>query len=254
MMNARLSEVATKVATMLEISSSGDELEGLTQMLISAQEDERQRIAADLHDGVGQCLSVVQFALEGLKQQIGHRLTDADKEKFECLAGCVAQTIDEVRRISMDLRPPMLDDLGVLSAIDWFCSELRQVFTNIDVVLRVNASEDTIPTALKVAIFRIMQEACSNACKYSRANQLSVLLETDAEGIRLEVVDNGVGFDPGSMKHSRARFGLFSMRERATLTDGCLFIRSKPGKGTRVLAAWPESKAAQRVPTRLSIA
>lgn len=203
-------------------------------MLLAAQEDERRRIAADLHDSIGQCLSAAQFAIGGVKQQIRDRLKPAEEEKLDCIQEKLARAVDEVRRISTDIRPPMLDDLGVASAIDWFCADLRKIFTNFDVSQNVCAEEDAIPEPVKVAIFRLVQEACNNACKHSQATRLTVLLVTNAQGIRLEVADDGVGFNPKAMQG----FGLASMRERAKLTNGRLIVRSYPGAGTRILAAW----------------
>lgn len=226
----------------VEERGSADELEDLPRLLLLAQEEERKRIATDLHDEIGQCLSAVQFAFGGLRQQLGDRMTDAEKEVCDGMGRRIARAIGEVRRICMGLRPPMLDDLGVISSIDWFCSELRQVLTNADVIQTVHADEDAIPQRVKLAIFRILQEACGNVCKHSRARRLSVLLETDAEGIRLEVADDGVGFDPASVRRFCGGFGLASMRERATMTDGCLTIRSQAGKGTCVLAVWRANK------------
>lgn len=219
-----------------ERSRSERELQGLTRMLLAAQEDERRRIAADLHDGIGQCLSAAQFAIGGVKQQIRDRLKPAEEEKLDCIQENLARAVEEVRRIAMDIRPPMLDDLGIASAIDWFCADLRKMFTNFDVIQSVCAEEDAIPAPVKEAIFRIVQEACNNACKYSRANRITVLLVTTELGTRLEIVDDGVGFNPNAMQG----FGLASMRERAKLTNGRLVVRSQPGEGTRILAAWGE--------------
>jgi len=233
-MNAQFSEIST----IPEAPASARELEALAKMLLAAQEGERERIAADLHDGIGQCLSTVSFAIERLRQQLGHRLTTAEDENFDCLIDRVSDAIDEVRRISMDLRPALLDDLGIVGTIDWFCGEFRQMCAGMQVIQTVRADEEAIPGAVKLAIFRILQEACSNACKYSRAHRLTVLLDTDAEGIRLEVADDGMGFDPTSTRCRIGAFGLFSMRERARLTDGFLEIRSQPGKGTRILSEW----------------
>ena len=248
-MNAQL----TEIATMLEAPASAQELETLAKMLLTAQEKERQRIASDLHDGIGQSLSTVSFAIGRLRQQVGHRLTAAEDKKFECLIGRISSAIDEVRRVSMDLRPTLLDDLGVVSAIDWFCEEFRQITTGMEIIQTVRADENAIPEPVKLAIFRILQEACSNACKYSQAHRFSVLLETDAEGIRLEVADDGVGFDPASERCRFGAFGLFSMRERARLTDGFLDVLSKPGKGTRIFSAWPVEKAVRRASARSSM-
>jgi len=217
-----------------ERSRSERELQGLTRMLLTAQEDERRRIAADLHDSIGQCLSAAQFAIGGVKQQIRDRLTPLEEEKLDCIQENLARAVDEVRRIAMDIRPPMLDDLGIASAIDWFCADLRRMFSNFDLTQNVCADEDAIPGSVKEAIFRIVQEACNNACKYSRASRIEVFLVTNDEGTRLEVADDGVGFSPDVMQG----FGLASMRERAKLTNGQLVVSSQPGEGTRIRAAW----------------
>jgi len=222
----------------METLASTRELERLTQLLLSAQEEERQRIAADLHDEIGQCLSAVQFAFGGLRQQLDNRLTDAEKEICAGLARRVAHGIEEVRRICVGLRPPMLDDLGVVSAIDWFCSQLHPILIGMDLVQQLRADEDAIPPTAKGAIFRILQDACANACKHSRARRLTVLLETDAEGTPLEVADDGVGFDEAARPWFSEGLGLASMRERAAMTGGRLDIQSQLGKGTCVLAIW----------------
>jgi signal transduction histidine kinase len=230
------------------------DLEDLAQLLLSAQEEERQRIAADLHDEIGQCLSAVQFAFGGLKKQLEDRMTDAEQEACAGLVNRISRTIEEVRQICMGLRPPMLDDLGVISAIDWFCNELRQVLNDVELVQEVRADEDAIPPQAKVAIFRILQEACTNACKHAAPRRLSVLVETDAEGVRLEVADDGVGFDSASVKRFPKGFGLASMRERAAMTGGHLTIRSRVGEGTRVLAVWRAKESVKSTATRRSIA
>jgi len=238
-MKSRLVRRPTAVDADSERVEVERELTDLAQKLLSAQEEERQRIAADLHDGLGQQLSAIKWILEGFVQRVGARLTQPERDGFERLVERTGEAIDEVRRIAMDLRPSMIDDLGVTCAIDWFCAELRHVFTSVAVVQDIRAEEDAIPPKIKASIFRILQEACNNACKYSGANCLSVRLDTDADGIRLAVMDNGIGFDPEAVRQSLKGFGLGSMRERATLTGGRFSLWSKPGEGTEVLVNWP---------------
>jgi signal transduction histidine kinase len=233
-----MNERPNNFAVMREGCRSVPELQDLTQMLLSEQEEERRMIAADLHDEIGQCLSAIQFALGGLRQSMGERVTEPEGEIFDGLIRRVAKTIDEVRRICMGLRPPMLDDIGIVSTIDWFCGELRQLSSSLEVIAKIRVTEDAIPMAVKVAIFRIVQEACGNACKHSRAHRLSILLETDAEGIRLEVTDDGVGFTSALAKGSTGGLGLATMRQRAEMTNGRLDIRSEVGNGTRILVVW----------------
>jgi signal transduction histidine kinase len=216
----------------------------LAHDLLSAHEDERQRIAADLHDGIGQQLSAIKFGLEGALRGLVDRLTPAERGCFETLVTRVGDTIEEARRIAMDLRPPILDDFGATYAVDWLCGELTRVYEAITVIKELNADEDAIPTEIKVDLFRILQEACNNACKHARADRITVRLYTDAEGIRLQVSDNGVGFDPRAVKRLRTGFGLRSMRERALSTGGSLTVSSGTGKGTTVLAHWPVRRMA----------
>jgi signal transduction histidine kinase len=222
------------------------EIKGLTQLLLLAQEEERQRIAADLHDEIGQCLSAVQLSFGGLKQQLEDRLTNGEREIFAGLARRVAQGIEEVRRICMGLRPPMLDDLGVVSAVEWFCSELHRVLPSVELTQNLRADETAIPPSIKLSIFRILQEACANACKHAEASCLSVVLETDAESVRLEVADDGIGFDVTTERRLGDGFGLASMRERAAMSDGHLTIQSQAGEGTRVLAVWRVEESGAR--------
>jgi len=245
----------TKYAEILQALHLKPELEKPNQALLFAQEEERKRIAADLHDGIGQNLSAIQLAIGGLRKALEDRVAAEEDEQFAHLIHYVAQTMEDVRRISMDLRPSMLDDLGIVSTVDWFCDGLRPVLSNagVDMIKTVRASEDAIPAPVKVAIFRIMQEACSNACKHAQPRRLSVLLETDAEGIRLEVADDGMGFRPASVQRTVPGFGLDSMRERAAMTGGHLTIRSQPEKGTRIVATWQAQEAVEETTPRLSI-
>lgn len=216
----------------------------LAHDLLSAHEDERQRIAADLHDGIGQQLSAIKFSLEGVLRGLDGRLSQSERGRLDDLVTRVGETIEEARRIAMDLRPPILDDFGVTYAVRWLCGELHRVYSDMTVVNDLRADEDAIPAEIKVGLFRILQEACNNACKHACADRLCVRLDTDAEGIRLQVSDNGVGFDPRAARRRRAGFGLRSMRERAISTGGILTIRSYPGQGTSICAHWPVRKMA----------
>lgn len=220
------------------LRGAGD-LEALAHELLSAQESERARIAADLHDDIGQQLAAIKFGLDDALQGLAGRLTDVESQLLTAVAARVAEAIEETRRISRDLRPPMLDDLGITYAIDWFCNELRSVYRTIVLRADIRALEEPTSYGSKITVFRILQEACNNACKYSGASELSVRFETDAEGMRLEVADNGAGFDLQQVQQGGRGFGLRSMRERALLSGGRLRILSRPGAGTRILAEWP---------------
>ena len=232
-------DVTARIEAEMTLVRYQHELEDLAGKLLSAQEVERQRIASDLHDGIGQQLSVIRMSLEILLQTNDPAAMIRDCDGLRQLIAHVGRTIEEVRRISMDLRPPMLDDLGVVSATEWFCTELQKVCTPITLIRRICADETAIAQGIKTNLFRILQEACNNACKHSTADQLVVVLETDAEHVRLVVSDDGTGFDPEAAQHGLCGFGLSSMRERASLSGGHLAIHSAPGKGTRIEVIWP---------------
>jgi len=228
------------VCTRGEPGSAG---ECLAHRLLALQEAEREEIAANLHDSLGQQLAAIKFSLDDVVEGLAGRLADAERLSLQAVARRIAEAIEETRRISMDLRPPMLDDLGVIAAIDWLCDELREVYRNVVVRQEIRAEEGAVPDRIKIVIFRILQEASNNACKYAGATELSVSFETDAEGIRLEIADNGVGFDAEAIGRAGRGFGLRSMRERARLAGGRLQICSRPGEGTRVYAEWSAPEA-----------
>jgi two-component system NarL family sensor kinase len=214
------------------------------QAILRILEEERRRIAADLHDGIGQTLSAMKLAVGRLRQLREDRFTDGEDAIFDYLTERLSEAMSDVRRICFDPRPAQLNDQGVINAISGLCHELCHGLNHLDVKLTVRAYESDIPLPLKVAVFRILQEACCNACKHARASHLSILLEADAEGIRLTVADDGVGFTAAPIRPSQRGFGLGSMRRRATMTGGHLSVRSRPGQGTRVVAAWQVEEAA----------
>ena len=169
------------------------------------------------------------------------------------LASIVQRAIAEVRRIVADLRPSVLDDLGVVAATDWLCREFRKVHDPIRLESRIGVPEERIPEELKTAIFRIAQEALNNAAKYSRAAQVRLALEENAGRIELEVRDDGQGFDPRSTPAadgSRKGLGLISMRERAELSGGSFSVESAAGAGTAVRASWPAARETGLQPVR----
>jgi signal transduction histidine kinase len=153
------------------------------------------------------------------------------------------QTIDEVRRIMMDLRPSILDDLGILATISWFCRELQVVYTSMKVEQDIQLAEEDIPEPLKIIIYRILQEALNNAAKHSRASGVLVSLKKVKGRIQLTIEDNGRGFDMKKVAMDDdisvlEGMGLISMRERAELTGGSLVIDSRLNKGTAIIASW----------------
>jgi signal transduction histidine kinase len=223
------------------LSQSQDELRQLSAQLMNIQESERQRIAGDLHDVIGQSLSVVKVAIEEAEQQFINRGAPEAAEVLGQLVPWVKQALGEVRRISMDLRPATIDDLGILPTLTWFFREFGASCRSIVVEPRIAVSEAEIPHALKIVIFRIVQEAFSNIVKHARATRIQVVLQSVGAGVELAVIDNGTGFNAtngGRLMGRSSGLGLSSMRERARVSGGSFTLDSNVGIGTSILVSW----------------
>jgi signal transduction histidine kinase len=217
-----------------ELSRSQADLEEYVRLATDAQEEERNRLARELHDDTIQSLVIAKVELDALASdspvsaQLGARL-----KKVEMT---LAQTIDDLRRFSRDLRPSLLDDLGLVHAIDWLASDL-QARTGISAHLRTSGDERRLSQKDELALFRIVQEALHNVERHAEANDVRVRIHF-GEDVRATVVDNGNGFDMSELSydhHAASKLGLLGIRERAKLARATLSIRSKPSSGTRVV-------------------
>jgi signal transduction histidine kinase len=158
------------------------------------------------------------------------------KEKqLETIIPMIKESIEEVRRIQMDLRPSTLDDLGILATIGWFTREFQKIYSHIFIEKQTDIQEDEVSPPLKTVIYRVMQEALNNIAKHSKADLVRLSLRKIENRIELMIEDNGIGFD---LESSRKGLGLSSMRERAELSGGMFFIESTVGKGTLIRASW----------------
>jgi PAS domain S-box-containing protein len=215
----------------------------LAYQVVQTQEKERKRISQELHDGIGQHLSAIKYRVEHLilTQSAGKR-TPGNNLALDKVIPVIQGAIEEVRRICMDLRPSTLDDLGILATISWFCREFQTTYSGILIQQKIQVEEGQIPEQLKTVIFRIVQEALNNIGKHSQAVQIRLNLAQKDHHLRLEIQDNGVGFDlknAFSLDGSARGMGLAGMKERANLSGGKLTFHSQPGKGTRIHASWP---------------
>jgi PAS domain S-box-containing protein len=213
-------------------------LQVLSEKLLQAQEVERKRIASDLHDSIGQSISAVKFGMENAMREYQSVLPQSGKLYLRGAIEKLRDTIDEVRKISMNLRPSMLDDLGLNATIKWFTREFSSSFPVISVDTQVDIEESDLSDGLKVVIFRIIQESLNNIGKHSEARNVHVELLNAGDKLTLSVKDDGKGFSPDTV-YSGQGFGLSSMRERVKLTAGEFTIESTPGVGTLVHAVWP---------------
>ncbi len=154
--------------------------------------------------------------------------------------GMIQHAIDESRRITADLRPTMLDDLGVVTTLRWFTRHFQSVYPNVSVKTQMIIQETDIPEHLKIVIFRLVQEAFHNIAKHSGAKAVTFRLESSDGRIRLEIEDNGRGFDPAALAgKGKTGLGLVSMRERTEFSGGKMTIDSREGRGTLIRVLWP---------------
>ena len=229
---------------------SQEELRRLSAQLLSVQEEERKRVARELHDGIGQSLSALKFLLENRLQKVEKKFLPGDLRPLESMVPMLQNAIEEVRRMQSDLRPPLLDDLGILATISWFCREYQKIYTGVKVEREVDIQEKEIPNPLKIVIYRVLQEAMNNVAKHGRATQVLLSLRKVSPRIELIIRDNGVGFDLSqvfSRKNVKRGLGLSSMRERTELSGGSFSIHSAKGKGAAIHASWKITEPTQGV-------
>jgi signal transduction histidine kinase len=223
------------------------QLHVLSCQLIDAQETERKKIAAELHDGIGQMMGAIKFQVESLMaNRLPGRRPPTD-EQLGSIVENVRCAMNEVRKIAMDLRPSTLDDLGLLLTIDWFCREFCTMYAGIRIQKQLAAEESAITEERKIVIYRVMQEAMTNIAKYAHATVARLELKDRDDGLYFRIQDDGQGFDVAALPRASCfhGFGLRSMRERVELTGGVFVIESKPGGGTTVQVHWPKQPAAE---------
>ncbi|MEW6514049.1 MAG: histidine kinase [Pseudomonadota bacterium] len=215
-------------------------LRELAAFLQTVREEERTRIARELHDELGQALTALRFDLGWLRGKCGgaQGLGSQAAERVGAALGVVEHSIVSLRRISEDLRPAMLDSLGLAAAIEHHVSQFTQR-TGIPCHLRMNREEFDLAGNLATTVFRIVQEALTNVARHADASKVEVVIDEMDDGIRLSVTDNGRGFAAPTGKKT---FGVLGMRERAAILGGSLDIDSQPGTGTRITGWLPFPK------------
>ncbi len=238
-------DITERKRTEEALAKSEQQLRLLSAQLLTAQERERKRVAQELHDGIGQILSGFKFKLENTLKQMYDGMIVSPIESLESIIPLVQHSIKEVKRISMDLRPSILDDLGILPTIMWFCRELQAIYSHMHIEKEIEVAEEQVPERLKTVLFRVLQEALNNVVKHSKADSVRLCLQKTDGRIELVIQDNGAGFDlnpSGSAQNYRKGLGLASMKERTELSGGSFSIEPVRGKGTVVRASWPESE------------
>jgi signal transduction histidine kinase len=225
----------------VDLRESRQELRCLSSEVLAAEENERKRIASDLHDGLGQSLSALKFGMEDAISSLEADAIGDARGTLNALVPKVREALDEVRRMAMNLRPATLDDLGIVATLSWFVRDFQTIYRTIEVDADLRIVEADVPDALKVTMFRIVQEAFNNIARHSRASRVRLSAEKVVGVLRLEVVDNGVGFDPNevaSRRHFDRRHGYAGMRDRVDLSGGILAVETAAGNGVRLQMSW----------------
>ena len=207
-------------------------LELLSHRLVQVQEEERRFLAQELHDEIGQELTGLRLMLE---------TGAAQPEKIKEAHQIVTELIGHVRQISLDLRPAMLDDLGLLPALIWLINRYtNQTGIQVDFV-HFNLEDRRFENDIEITAYRVVQESLTNAARYAQVTSVAVRVWTTEKDLMLQISDRGVGFDFDSTIRQREGRGLLGMRERVNFLDGSLFIETRPNEGTSISAQLPIS-------------
>ncbi|MBI5526717.1 MAG: PAS domain S-box protein [Deltaproteobacteria bacterium] len=220
-----------------ELARHRSDLERLSNRLFTAQEEERRRIARELHDEAGQSLYALKLSLELMKEKSSPTASEG-AAMLEDQIRVVSQAIENIRRITYDLRPTLLDDLGLIPAIRWYIDGFEKR-TAIKVDLAVNMPEHKLDSLLEVNVYRILQEALTNVRRHAAAGNVSVRLFAQNRCLRLEIQDDGHGFSAAERATASGGVGLIGMKERIVSLGGSLLIDSLRGRGTNLSVEIP---------------
>lgn len=213
------------------------EVQMLSRRVLQVQEAERRHLALELHDELGQALTAIKISLKTRDQYASAERAAIDTQIMDI----VERTIGQVRAMALELRPSVLDDLGLAPALEWLVAQREQV-AGLPVRLHLNRQPARLPAEIETAAFRIAQEALTNALRHSQATAIDIRLGGDDRAVQLEVIDNGKGFNAPDLQRNTLAgksLGLIGMQERAALVSGQLTVESTPGTGCCIRFACP---------------
>ena len=224
------------------------ELRQLSKQLITVQEAERLRISRELHDEMGQALTMLRINIASIKESLLPGYAKGVKDRLADADALTEKLLGQIHELTLELRPHMLDDLGLVPTLRWYTERLSRRL-NIQILFTQKNWKERPDSEISTALFRIIQEALTNAAKHARAKKIRILLVQKQKFIEVLIKDDGRGFDQRKIEKRppRARgIGLFSMKERAALLNGECTIESHPGKGTRIHISIPRRKAVEK--------
>lgn len=219
-----------------ELEDSYKAIRKLTDHLQNIREDERTNIAREIHDELGQQLTVLKMDVSWLNKKFTN-VDEPVRQKMKGLLNMLDGTVKTVRRISSELRPSLLDDLGLVAAMEWQLNEFEK---RSDIKTRFSCpeEEEEFPNNVKTGLFRIFQESLTNVVRHSNAKKLIISLERGVDSFILSIQDDGKGFDKQKVADKKT-LGILGMKERALMIGGTYDITSTPGKGTTVMVTVP---------------
>lgn len=236
-------ETKRSVASLLDITErkyTQEKLQSLSRRLIEVQEADRRFLAGELHDQIGQNLTALGINLNIV---CGQTLNQVDKkimERLEDSLKLVEEVIERVRNVMSGLRPPVLDDYGLVAALRWYAERFSER-TGVATLLQEEEFSSRLPLAVETALFRIVQEVLTNVAKHAQARQVDIILEKVDGLVQLTVTDDGVGFDRAASRQYKQPpgWGLITIEERATAIGGNVYVKSTPGEGTQIIVELP---------------
>ncbi len=218
-----------------------EDLQKLSADLMNAQEAERKHISQELHDELGQSLTAIRINLASLERDLATNLAPANRERLAETSMLADQMLQHIRELSHDLRPTMLDELGLLPTLRWYVNRFAHRL-GLEVEFETFGLEDRLAAEIETVLYRIIQEALTNVSRHAQARRLCLHLERSLLRVIVIIEDDGVGFDVQRWSAAAAPglgAGLFGMRERVTLRGGVFAVHSQPGQGTRIFIELP---------------
>lgn len=212
----------------------------LGSYIIKAQEEERRRLAREMHDGPAQVLANIIMRVEICERLLASGRAEVAQELSQ-MKLVIKDSLREVRKTIFDLRPMMLDELGIIANLHRYIEQMGK-YDHVETRLCVHGEERRLEPTVEVAIFRTVQEAIRNANRHAQATQIDVIFQYHSQTLDVQIVDDGVGFDVNHVRaavQDRSRYGLIGMEERIELLGGTFTLRSEPHKGTRIHFTMP---------------
>ncbi len=234
-------DITEKAKLETELEARAADLRSLSSRLLRAQEEERKKISRELHDEMGQALTMVSINFSFLKKTLSSIQRAKVRDKIDESDALIRKLLEQIHELTLDLHPHMLDDLGLLPTVKWFAERFSKNL-NLEIRLAEKNWSEPVEAGLALSLFRIIQETLTNAAKHARAKEIKIHLSQSENTIEALIEDDGCGFDLAKVEQDRRKkhgVGFLGMRERAAFLNGKCLIESRPGRGTRVHVILP---------------